>query len=93
MQDTYTIIEKHLELIIGQLDRMDKKMDLFVKTGQVDKDDYLDNQDMCLMLGITKKTLYRYRRKGLLKPYTFEGRKIYYKKSEIADCLKVKLRK
>lgn len=93
MEDPGNTIIRHLESIIGQLDRMDRKIDLFVNNGEVNKDDYLDNQDLCLMLGITKKTLYRYRKKGLLIPHSFEGRKLYYKKSEIADSLKVKMRK
>lgn len=70
---------------------MDKKMDIIVKTNEIsDRDEYLDNQDMCIMLGVTKKTLYRYRKKGILKLYTFDGRKVYYKKSEISENLKVR---
>lgn len=94
MQDTYKIIEKHLETIIARLEGMDKKMDGMVKAGvNPEKEEYLDNQDICIMLGVTKKTLYRYRRKGILKAYTFDDRKMYYKKSEILDNLKVRKRK
>lgn len=94
MQDTYNIIEKHLESIINQLDRMDKKMDIIVNANDSsEKEEYLDNQDMCMMLGVTKKTLYRYRKKGILKSYTFDDRKMYYKKSEISNSLKMKKRK
>lgn len=89
MENTYKIITKHMELIMDKLNLMDKKMDIIVKTNKnADKEEYLDNQDMCLMLGVTKKTLYRYRKKDILKSYTFDDRKMYYKKSEISNNLK-----
>ncbi|MDR2948023.1 MAG: helix-turn-helix domain-containing protein, partial [Prevotella sp.] len=69
------------------------KIGLFVNPDTIKKEDYLDNQDLCMLLGVTKKTLYRYRRKGLLKSYTLDGRKVYYRSSEIPDSLKVKIRK
>lgn len=50
--------------------------------------DWLDNQDVCLMLDISKKTLLVYKDKGLL-PFTRLNRKIYYKKSDVQALLKV----
>ncbi|WP_461825306.1 helix-turn-helix domain-containing protein [Dysgonomonas sp.] len=47
----------------------------------------LDNQDLCLLLVVTKQTLYRYRRKGILKYYMVDNGRVYYKKSEISDFL------
>ncbi len=86
-------MEKYMEAVINQLNQMDKKMDIIVKTHETsDRDEYLDNQDICIMLGVTKKTLYRYRKKGILKSYSFDGRKMYYKKSEIPNNLKVRKR-
>lgn len=90
MENAYKTIAKHMELIMDKLNQMDKKMDIIVKTNEgTEKDEFLDNQDMCLMLGVTKKTLYRYRKKGILKSYTFDDRKMYYKKSEISENLKI----
>lgn len=94
MQEFSDNIIKHLMAIMSRLDKMDRKMDLLVVPNKdIQKDDFLDNQDLCILLGVTKKTLYRYRKKGLLKSYTFDNRKMYYKKSEIPDSLKVKSRK
>lgn len=94
MQDINEILEKYFQTIINQLNRMDKKMDSIVLANECpQEDEYLDNQDLCLILGVTKKTLYRYRKKGILKSYTFDDRKMYYKKSEISDRLKIKRKK
>lgn len=43
---------------------------------------WLDNQQVCLMLGITKRTLQSYKDKGLL-PYSKLMRKNYYKFSDV----------
>lgn len=93
MYDSDNIIIEKLELIMSQLGRMDQKIDLFVNPDTIRKEDYLDNQDLCMLLGVTKKTLYRYRRKGLLKSYAIDGRKVYYKYSELPQALIVKIRK
>ena len=47
----------------------------------------LDNSDMCLLFGITKRTLQRYRQKGVVPYYMLHG-KPYYKASEVQGCLK-----
>ncbi len=46
----------------------------------------LDNQDMCELLGITKRTLARYRQKKLVTYYMIDGR-TYYKSSEVKEFL------
>ena len=55
----------------------------------LDGDKLLDNQDMCQLLGISKRTLARYRQKKLVRYYTIRGR-VWYKASEIAEFLKMK---
>ncbi len=52
-------------------------------------DKLLDNQDMCLLMGISKRTLARYRQKKLIRFYQISGR-VWYKASEVADFLKKK---
>lgn len=47
---------------------------------------WLDNQEVCLMLGITKRTLQSYKDKGLL-PYSKLNRKNYYKLSDVQRLL------
>lgn len=44
--------------------------------------DWLDNQDVCEILNISKRTLQTYRDNGTL-PYTRIGHKMYYKADDI----------
>ena len=48
---------------------------------------WLDNQEVCLMMNITKRTLQTYKDKGLL-PYSKLNRKNYYKFSDVQALLK-----
>lgn len=83
-------IENYLENIISKLDIIETKLDKSINVKQcLDGDELLDNQDLCLLLGVTKQTLWRYRKDGVLKYYMVNG-KVYYKKSEIPDLLKLK---
>lgn len=47
---------------------------------------WLDNQEVCLMMNITKRTLQTYKDKGLL-PYSKLNRKNYYKHSDVQALL------
>ena len=47
---------------------------------------WLDNQEVCLMMNITKRTLQTYKDKGLL-PYSKLNRKNYYKLSDVQALL------
>ena len=47
---------------------------------------WLDNQEVCLMMKITKRTLQTYKDKGLL-PYSKLNRKNYYKLSDVQALL------
>ena len=47
---------------------------------------WLDNQEVCLMMNITKRTLQTYKDKGLL-PYSRLNRKNYYKRSDVQVLL------
>ena len=55
----------------------------------LDGDRLLDNQDMCQLLGVTKRTLARYRQRNLVRYYTIRGR-IWYKASEVQTFFKSK---
>lgn len=81
-------IERQLKDIDTKLDKLDRKIDSLSSVKEcLDGDELLDNQDLCLLLAVTKQTLYRYRRKGILKYYMVNNGKVYYKKSEIPDFL------
>jgi hypothetical protein len=46
------------------------------------EEQWLDNQEVCLMMNITKRTLQTYKSKGFL-PYSKLNRKNYYKLSDV----------
>ncbi len=76
--------------IMERLDGIDGK--IVVKHQRVhplDGDTLLDNQDLCQLFGVTKRTLARYRQKKLVSYYMIDGR-TYYKASEIQTFLKKK---
>lgn len=64
-------------------ERMNRLKDCF------DGDSLLDNYDLCRLLGVTKRTLARYRQKKLIRYYMIDGR-TYYKSSEIQEFLQIK---
>ena len=68
------------------IERFDKVEDTLGRMnrqkGALDGDTLLDNYDMCTLLGITKRTLARYRQKKLVTYYMIDGR-TYYKSSEV----------
>jgi len=87
-------IEYMLEEIRKQMnsrfDGVEKKLDRMITVKDVmDGDELLDNQDLCLLLGITKRTLATYRQKKLI-PYYQGDRKTYYRASEVKEFLKRK---
>ena len=51
--------------------------------------EYLNVQDVCKQLHISKATLYRHRDLGFLKPSLYVGRKPLFTKKDIEDYLKV----
>ena len=70
-----------LEKIEAMLKKLTEKKDM------LKSDDLMDNTDMCLLLGITKRTLQRYRQKGVV-PYYMMGGKPYYKPEEVNESFK-----
>lgn len=50
------------------------------------EEQWLDNQEVCLMMNITKRTLQSYKDKGIL-PYSKLNRKNYYKLSDVQALL------
>ena len=79
----FTQIMERFDKIERTLERMNKLKDC------LDGDTLLDNYDLCQLLGITKRTLARYRQKKLVTYYMIDGR-TYYKASEVEDFLNQK---
>ena len=84
------MLEELQKQINTRFDGVEKKLDRMMQVKDaMDGDKLLDNQDLCLLLGITKRSLARYRQKKII-PYYQGDRKTYYKASEVRDFLKKK---
>lgn len=59
---------------------------LYRRQADLGLQNWLDNQDVCEILDITKRTLQSYREKGLL-PYSRIGYKIHYKPEDVQKLL------
>ena len=70
---------------LEDIESMLKKMS--VRKEGFNREELLDNGDICVLLGITKRTLQRYRQKGVIPYYMMKG-KPYYKVEEVQECLK-----
>jgi hypothetical protein len=79
-----------LHQIMERFDKIDQTLERMNKLKDcLDGDTLLDNYDLCRLLGITKRTLARYRQKKLVTYYMIDGR-TYYKASEVEAFLNQK---
>jgi hypothetical protein len=84
------MLEELQKQINSRFDGVEKKLDRMMRVKDaMDGDELLDNQDICLLLGITKRTLATYRQKNMI-PYYRADRKTYYRASEVKEFLKRK---
>ena len=70
------------EAMMNQYEALARKMDLLKSEQEKGLKKWLDNQDVCLILNISKRTLQTYRDNGTL-PYSQINHKIYYKPNDI----------
>ncbi len=76
--------------LMERFDKIEKMLERQNKMKEcLDGDTLLDNYDLSKLLGVTHRTLARYRQKKLIRYYMIDGR-TYYKASEINDYLKMK---
>ena len=97
--DTYKI-ERLFHLLMERLDRHEKMLDDLLYRSQrqsagpeegtecklYNGERLYDNQDLCLMLQVSKRSLQRYRTLGIL-PYLMLRQKTYYKESDVEKFL------
>ena len=83
-----------LDQLISMIKGIDRKIDRILGEGEAKKfaedkigEKLFDNQDLCLMLNVTKKTMQRYRRDKIIPYYKIKG-KIYYKIADIQSLIK-----
>jgi hypothetical protein len=58
---------------------------------KIDGETLLDNQDLCFMLSVSKRTLQRFRTSGFL-PYKRINQKLYYLESDVLKFIKEHLK-
>ena len=77
-----------VDRLMDRFDALEKKIDRLTKRQNcMNGDELLDNQDLCLLLKASKRTLHRYRKNGVLPFHTLEG-KVYYKLKDIHEFIR-----
>jgi hypothetical protein len=75
--------EAWMERIMDRFDKQDKKLDkMSERRNMLDGELLFDNQDLCQLLNVSKRTLQRYRASGEL-PYQNLYHKTFYKESDV----------
>lgn len=75
------------ESIFNRLEVFDGKVDnLCGQNTNKELGDWLDNQDVCQILNISKRTLQTFRDNGKL-PFTRIGHKMYYKATDVKEII------
>ncbi len=86
--DVITIETKAFEQIMLKLNGLEKRfLELEIKAEYKLKERWLDNQEVIILLNISKRTLQTYRDEALI-PYSQIGFKMYYKAVDIERFLK-----
>lgn len=85
--------EAWMERIMDRLDKQDRTLDKMSKHRNVlDGELLLDNQDLCMLLNVSKRTLQRYRATGEL-PFQMLYHKTYYKESDVHTFIRLNFNK
>ena len=75
--------ESWMQRLLSQFELVQRKIDRLDNKDNVISDEVLlDNQDLCLLLKVSKRTLQRFRSSGKL-PYKRIGKKTYYLESDV----------
>ncbi|NDV56704.1 helix-turn-helix domain-containing protein [Bacteroides sp. 519] len=76
-------MQEWFERFMNRFDRLDENLgNMSGRYNFLDGERLLDNQDLCQLLHVTKRTLQRYRATGELKFYTIH-QKPYYKEGDV----------
>ena len=77
----FELMQERLERFVARID------ELCNQNEEKGLKKWLDNQDVCQILNITKRTIQTYRDNGTL-PYTMIGHKAYYKPEDVEQIIK-----
>ena len=81
-----------MKRIMERFDKQDKTLEKMNKQKLLDEEVLLDNQDLCELLHVSKRTLQRYRDSGEL-PFQTLYHKTFYKQSDVLAFIKVNFNK
>jgi len=79
--------ESYMERIMEQIELLHQKTDRFMTDPRGKELKLLDNQDLCQLLNVNKRTLQRYRSRGVLK-YLRIGGKTFYTTEQVNNFIK-----
>ncbi len=79
--------EAYMERILEQIELIHQKTDKLLSDKKEGEIKLLDNQDLCQLLHVDKRTLQRYRSKGILK-YCRIGGKTFYTVEDINELIR-----
>jgi hypothetical protein len=81
------------EQLMERFNRIDRYLEkMAIKEKLLEGEKLLDNQDVCQMLNVSKRTLQRYRSSGEL-PYQMIYHKTFYKESDVEAFIKANFAK
>jgi len=86
-----TISTQAFQAIIDKIDKINDRLDLQQPLPMLD-DTWLDIQEACILLRLSKRTLQKYRVQGVL-PFSQVNGKIYFKASDIQKHLEKNYKK
>ena len=80
--------ENWMDRIMQRFDTTEKLLErVLKKNSQLDGEEVLDNQDLCLLLKVGIRTLQRYRAMGLLPYFTISG-KVFYRAKDVHEFIR-----
>jgi hypothetical protein len=79
--------EAYTERVLEQIELLHQKIDKLLLVKEDNDIKLFDNQDLCQLLNVDKRTLQRYRSKGTLK-YVRIGGKTFYTIEDLNDFIK-----
>lgn len=86
-------MQQRFEQLMKRLDRIDSYLEkMAIKEKLLEGEKLLDNQDVCQLLNVSKRTLQRYRSSGEL-PYQMVYHKTFYKESDVEAFIKANFAK
>ena len=81
--------EAWMERIMDRFDKQDRKLNkMSERRNMLDGELLLDNQDLCQLLNVSKRTLQRYRDSGEL-PFQTLYQKTFYKESDVHTFIRL----